>query len=94
MPCSFGLGGEFDCEQHGTSADDIPIQLQRRRPKNAPVVDTLLSRGHKNDGLIEIEDSEDEASEDEVVPEPPKKGPGKKGAKKVFAPALTHPEIC
>ncbi|KAF8454638.1 hypothetical protein BDZ91DRAFT_852964 [Kalaharituber pfeilii] len=34
--------------------------LQPRRPRNAKVVDTYLRRGHKNNGYIEIENSESE----------------------------------
>ncbi|RPB26446.1 hypothetical protein L211DRAFT_899709 [Terfezia boudieri ATCC MYA-4762] len=37
--------------------------LQPRRPRNAKVVNTCLRRGHKNNGYIEIENSE---SEDEM----------------------------
>ncbi|KAI5811221.1 hypothetical protein DFH27DRAFT_16488 [Peziza echinospora] len=37
--------------------------LQPRRPRNAKVVDTFLRRGHRNNGYIEIENSE---SEDEM----------------------------
>jgi len=36
------------------------IQLQPRRPRNAKVVNTCLRRGHKNNGYIEIENSESE----------------------------------
>lgn len=36
-----------------------------RRPKKARVVDTMLRRGHQNNGIIEIE-SEDEDQFDEV----------------------------
>lgn len=32
--------------------------LERRRPKNAPVIETHLRRGHKNNGLIEVENEE------------------------------------
>jgi hypothetical protein len=41
-------------------------QIRRRIPKNAVVVDTYLPRGHKNDGLIEIE-NEDEAEFKDVA---------------------------
>jgi hypothetical protein len=47
-------------------ADNSFEQLERRRPKIAPVVDTHLRRGHKNNGLIEVE-NEEEMEFDEVT---------------------------
>jgi hypothetical protein len=65
VSCSRRLGGKFRtwlllAPFFLTPALRILKQLQRRRPKNAPVVDTLLRRGHRNDGLIEIDNEEEQ----------------------------------
>ncbi|KAH0608388.1 uncharacterized protein H6S33_001522 [Morchella sextelata] len=41
--------------------------LQPRRPKKAPIVDTSLRRGFKNNGVIEIENEEEVMFEDVMV---------------------------
>jgi hypothetical protein len=48
-------------------ADDSFEQLERRRPKNAPVIDTHLRRGHKNNGLIEVENEEESEFEEVTI---------------------------
>ena len=49
------------------SADGNFVQLERRRPKNAPVVDTMLRRGHRNNGLIEVENEEEGEEFEEIT---------------------------
>lgn len=38
-----------------------------RRPKNARIVDTCLRRGHKNNGIIEIESEEEDQYEESTM---------------------------
>ncbi|ANB11095.1 Rco1p [Sugiyamaella lignohabitans] len=52
------IGSRWKCPNHADQATKLP-----RRPRKYKVVDTVLQRGFKNDGNVEVLDSSDEEEE-------------------------------